>query len=56
MDKEIKLNEEELRILEFWFLSCEDKSLEKGSEFCIVCPIKDKCKDLKIKLGIEDKW
>jgi hypothetical protein len=54
MDKEIKLSEEELRLLQLWVLSCEDHSLEHWTEFCLSCPVKSKCKDLKIKLGIEN--
>ena len=46
----MKLNNEELKIIKFWYLSCEDHSIAVWHEFCESCPIKEKCKKLVEKL------
>jgi hypothetical protein len=46
------LTDEELKVLKFWFLSCEDRSIDKWREFCRSCPLKEKCSSLRRKLGI----
>ena len=49
----VELDEDMLKILEFWILSCSDHSLDYWGEFCNnKCPVKDKCKKLKELLGI----
>jgi len=49
----IDLNKDMLKVLEFWYRSCSDISLEYWGEFCSnKCPVKDKCKKLKELLGI----
>uniref|UniRef100_A0A6M3XDN3 Uncharacterized protein n=1 Tax=viral metagenome TaxID=1070528 RepID=A0A6M3XDN3_9ZZZZ len=46
----LELSEEEIRVILLWNLSCEDHSLEHWREFCLSCPVKDKCNKLKNKL------
>jgi len=49
----VELDEDMLKILEFWMLSCSDRSLECWGEFCSnKCPVKDKCKKLRELLEI----
>ena len=48
----IDLDEEKIRLIQLWVWSCEDHSLENWNEFCLSCPVKDKCKKLKELLGI----
>jgi len=51
-----KLTNEELQVLNFWFLSCEDQSLEKSSNFyCQNCPKKLVCDKLRKKLGLKNE-
>lgn len=46
----VDLSEEDIRVVSFWNLSCEDLSVNEWSEFCLSCPVKDKCNKLKKKL------
>jgi len=50
----LKLSEfPDLKIIQFWFESCRDFSLNQGHNWCEdKCPLKQKCNDLRIKLGI----
>ena len=44
----IKPDKEEAKILELWFLSCQDMKITEGT--CNVCDFKDVCQTLRKKI------
>lgn len=51
----IHLTKIEMKLIEFWFLSCQDKSLESSPEslYCQNCPVKKDCDKLRSRFGFK---